>query len=95
MAPRQPDSEVDVLIVGAGPAGLMMANWMSRCGVKTRIVDKRGTKVFPLSARCPDLRHSTHNRFSMARQMASNAVLSKSSTHSTSATGLGENQTTC
>lgn len=45
MARRHADSEVDVLIVGAGPAGLMMANWMSRCGVKTRIVDKRGTKV--------------------------------------------------
>lgn len=28
-----------------GPAGLMLANWLSRCGVKTRIVDKRGTKV--------------------------------------------------
>ena len=40
------DSQVDVLIIGAGPAGLMMANWMSRCGVKTRIVDKRGTKIF-------------------------------------------------
>ncbi|ETI27668.1 hypothetical protein G647_00117 [Cladophialophora carrionii CBS 160.54] len=39
-------SEVDVLIVGAGPAGLMMANWMSRCGIRTRIVDKRGTKIF-------------------------------------------------
>lgn len=36
---------VDVLIVGAGPAGLMLANWMSRTGVKTRIVDKRSTKV--------------------------------------------------
>jgi phenol 2-monooxygenase len=36
---------VDVLIVGAGPAGLMLANWMSRTGVKTHIVDKRGTKV--------------------------------------------------
>jgi hypothetical protein len=45
MAPRQADSKVDVLIIGAGPAGLMMANWMSRCGIKTRIVDKRGTKV--------------------------------------------------
>ncbi|KAK5955407.1 hypothetical protein OHC33_003045 [Knufia fluminis] len=43
---RNADSHVDVLIVGAGPAGLMMANWMSRCGVKTRIVDKRGTKIF-------------------------------------------------
>ena len=40
-----PVDHVDVLIVGAGPAGLMMANWMSRWGVKTRIVDKRGTKV--------------------------------------------------
>jgi phenol 2-monooxygenase len=36
---------VDVLIVGAGPAGLMMATWLARCGIKTRIVDKRGTKV--------------------------------------------------
>jgi phenol 2-monooxygenase (NADPH) len=39
-------SEVDVLIIGAGPAGLMMALWMSRLGVKTRIVDKRTDKVF-------------------------------------------------
>ena len=39
------DSKVDVLIVGAGPAGLMLANWLSRYDVKTRIVDKRGTKV--------------------------------------------------
>lgn len=38
-------TQVDVLIVGAGPAGLMTANWMSRLGVKTRIIDKRGTKV--------------------------------------------------
>ncbi|KAL4933364.1 putative FAD monooxygenase [Aspergillus undulatus] len=39
-------SHVDVLIIGAGPAGLMMAAWLARCGVKTRIVDKRGTKIF-------------------------------------------------
>lgn len=41
-----PSSEVDVLIVGAGPAGLMLALWMARLGVKTRIVDKRTDKVF-------------------------------------------------
>lgn len=40
------ESYADVLIVGAGPAGLMLANWMSRTGIKTRIVDKRGTKVW-------------------------------------------------
>ncbi|KAH8807816.1 FAD binding domain protein [Xylogone sp. PMI_703] len=45
MAPA-PTSDVDVLIIGAGPAGLMAATWMARCGIKTRIVDKRGTKIF-------------------------------------------------
>jgi phenol 2-monooxygenase len=39
-------SKVDVLIVGAGPAGLMMATWLAKCGVAARIVDKRGTKIF-------------------------------------------------
>ncbi|KAK0113444.1 hypothetical protein ONS96_014310 [Cadophora gregata f. sp. sojae] len=46
MAIQQKSSKVDVLIVGAGPAGLMLANWLSRTGVKTRIVDKRGTKIY-------------------------------------------------
>ncbi|KAK1977696.1 FAD binding domain-containing protein [Colletotrichum cereale] len=41
-----PESEVDVLIIGAGPAGLMLALWLSRLGVKTRIVDKRTSKVY-------------------------------------------------
>ncbi|TDZ21500.1 Phenol hydroxylase [Colletotrichum orbiculare MAFF 240422] len=41
-----PESNVDVLIIGAGPAGLMAAAWMAHCGVKARIVDKRNTKIF-------------------------------------------------
>ncbi|PQE31204.1 phenol 2-monooxygenase protein [Rutstroemia sp. NJR-2017a WRK4] len=41
-----PTSHIDVLIVGAGPAGLMAATWMARCGINARIVDKRGTKIF-------------------------------------------------
>ncbi|EXJ83569.1 phenol 2-monooxygenase [Capronia coronata CBS 617.96] len=43
---HRPNDKIDVLIIGAGPAGLMMANWMAHCGVNARIVDKRGTKVF-------------------------------------------------
>ncbi|KAI1124597.1 FAD binding domain-containing protein [Nemania abortiva] len=39
-------SKVDVLIIGAGPAGLMLALWLSRLGLVTRIVDKRTDKVF-------------------------------------------------
>ncbi|KAF7588647.1 hypothetical protein BBP40_005429 [Aspergillus hancockii] len=33
--------EVDVLIIGAGPAGLMAAAWMATTGVKTIIVDQK------------------------------------------------------
>ncbi|KAB8203410.1 FAD binding domain-containing protein [Aspergillus parasiticus] len=44
--PPAKEDHVDVLIVGAGPAGLMLANWLSRFDIKTRIVDKRGTKIF-------------------------------------------------
>src|SRR5207248_5862304 len=30
----------DVLIIGAGPTGLVLALWLTRLGVKVRIVDK-------------------------------------------------------
>ncbi|KAK9311634.1 hypothetical protein V1524DRAFT_370967 [Lipomyces starkeyi] len=40
------ESNVDVLIIGAGPAGLMAANWFSRTGTNYRIIDKRSAKVF-------------------------------------------------
>lgn len=38
-------SKVDVLIIGAGPAGLMLSLWMAKLGVKTRVVDKRTGKI--------------------------------------------------
>ncbi|KAG8221073.1 putative phenol hydroxylase [Butyriboletus roseoflavus] len=41
--PRQ--SEVDVLIIGAGPAGLMCANALANARVNVRIVDKRAAKI--------------------------------------------------
>jgi 2-polyprenyl-6-methoxyphenol hydroxylase-like FAD-dependent oxidoreductase len=33
-------SEAEVLIVGAGPTGLNLALWLTRLGVKVRIIDK-------------------------------------------------------
>ncbi|KAF7366308.1 3-(3-hydroxy-phenyl)propionate hydroxylase [Mycena sanguinolenta] len=37
--------ECDVLIIGAGPAGLMLGCWLARTGTKTRIIDRRATKI--------------------------------------------------
>lgn len=34
-------SYVDVLVIGAGPAGLMCAQGLQRAGVNVRIIDKR------------------------------------------------------
>ena len=34
-------SKVDVLIIGAGPAGVMAANALASAGVSVRIVDKK------------------------------------------------------
>ena len=39
--PLTKESEVDVLIVGAGPAGLMGAHALKRAGVNVRVVDQR------------------------------------------------------
>ena len=32
--------DADVLIVGAGPTGLVLALWLARLGVRLRIIDK-------------------------------------------------------
>src|SRR5713226_5693875 len=32
--------DTDVLIVGAGPTGLVLALWLTRMGVRVRIIDK-------------------------------------------------------
>ncbi len=40
------NSEYDLLIVGAGPGGLMAATWAARYGIDARVIDKRGTKIF-------------------------------------------------
>jgi 2-polyprenyl-6-methoxyphenol hydroxylase-like FAD-dependent oxidoreductase len=33
-------TQSDVLIIGAGPTGLVLALWLTKLGVKVRIVDK-------------------------------------------------------
>ncbi|CAD0115127.1 unnamed protein product, partial [Aureobasidium uvarum] len=38
-------SEVDLLIIGTGPAGLMAAAWASQCKLKTRIIDDKDARV--------------------------------------------------
>lgn len=39
------DDHVDVLIIGAGPMGLMSALWLTNFGLKVRIIDERGTRA--------------------------------------------------
>ncbi|KAE9394654.1 hypothetical protein BT96DRAFT_923415, partial [Gymnopus androsaceus JB14] len=44
-APTDSTTKVDVLVIGAGPAGLMAAFALARGGVNVRIVDQRPAKV--------------------------------------------------
>ncbi|KAI2615342.1 FAD binding domain protein [Hypoxylon sp. NC1633] len=39
------ENNVDLLIIGAGPAGLMLALWASKFDMKTRIVDEKESSV--------------------------------------------------
>ena len=39
------ESEIDLLIVGAGPSGLLAAAWASRLNLKARIIDEKGGRV--------------------------------------------------
>jgi phenol 2-monooxygenase len=45
MASSTKESHVDVLVIGAGPAGLMCTLALAKAGVNVRLVDKRPTKV--------------------------------------------------
>ena len=48
-----PESFVDVLIIGAGPAGVMCANALVRAGISVRIVDvKFVSNIFSYPGSC-------------------------------------------
>ncbi|MBW4331950.1 FAD-dependent monooxygenase [Stakelama sp. CBK3Z-3] len=54
------DINCEVLVIGAGPTGLMAANLLNRCGVDVRIVDLRAeqsreSRAFAVSARSLEL----------------------------------------
>lgn len=92
------ESHVDVLIIGAGPAGLMMAEWMAKCGINTRIVDKRGTKVSAesiQSSKTPELIQRLARRFSMVKPMVCSVVRLRYLIPSTSRAGSGMKAIIC
>src|ERR1700734_4186308 len=37
---QSPNLDTDVLVVGAGPPGLVLALWLARLGVRVRLIDK-------------------------------------------------------
>jgi len=39
-------TQVDVLVIGAGPAGLMCANSLAMAGVNVRVIDKTCASIF-------------------------------------------------
>ncbi|KDQ19527.1 hypothetical protein BOTBODRAFT_170609 [Botryobasidium botryosum FD-172 SS1] len=40
-----PESQVEVLVIGAGPAGLFLSSALVRAGIRVRVVDKKDTRV--------------------------------------------------
>lgn len=58
-------SNIDVLIVGAGPTGLVLALWLSKLGIRVRIIDKAtqaatSTRALAVQARILELYAQMH-----------------------------------
>src|SRR5262245_43969805 len=57
---RRPTTDVPVLIVGAGPTGLVLALWLTRLGIAVRVIDKTAepgtsSRALAVSARTLEL----------------------------------------
>ena len=60
------ESKVDVLIIGAGPAGLMCANALAHAKIPVRIIDKR--YVYHLSKIFNDVHVSRYQPWGYSRR---------------------------
>src|SRR5437867_13228531 len=54
--------DTDVLVVGAGPTGLVLALWLTRLGIRVRIIDKTSepgttSRALAVQARTLELYH--------------------------------------
>src|SRR6201981_3838617 len=54
--------QMDVLIIGAGPTGLVLALWLTKLGIKVRIIDKTAepgttSRALAVQARTLELYH--------------------------------------
>jgi flavin-dependent dehydrogenase len=58
--------DTDVLIVGAGPTGLMLAYWLARLGIQPLVIDKKEGANARIAgyrragAHAGNLRHARH-----------------------------------
>ncbi|KAF8262308.1 FAD binding domain-containing protein [Lactarius quietus] len=67
------ESRVDVLVVGAGPAGLMCGNALACAGVNVRIVDKRPIRV--AAGQADGIQPRTIESYGLADRLHSKAAL--------------------
>lgn len=77
MPSQLPESFVDVLVIGAGPAGLMCAHALAAAGdIKVKIIDQRCVQ-FDQAADKIMLRHLDLRKLLLVRLMGSNQGQSK------------------
>ena len=73
MTTASSSADTDVLIVGAGPTGLVLALWLTHFGVRVRIVDKTaepGTTSRALAVQARTLELSTRSAWRVRQATA-------------------------